>query len=106
MYEKLYFDNQNGKGFHYLRYIPKNAKNNEKLPLLVFMHGAGERGNTDGSEVDKVAVHGYFARVKEGKEYPFVMVAPQCPTGNYWGSYEKTYGSEISVSGRNSGYIK
>ena len=87
MYEKLYFDNQNGKGFHYLRYIPKNLTVEEKRPLLIFMHGAGERGNTDGTEVDKVAKHGYFARIAEGKEYPFIMVAPQCPLGNYWGSY-------------------
>ena len=87
MYEKLYFDNPAGNGFHYLKYIPSNIKADEKQPLLIFMHGAGERGNTDGSEVDKVAKHGYFARVAEGKEYPFVMVAPQCPSGNYWGSY-------------------
>lgn len=87
MYEKLYADNPTGQGFHYLKYTPKEEKAEGKYPLLVFMHGAGERGHADGSELDLIAMHGYFARVAEGKEYPFMMVAPQCPRDHYRGSY-------------------
>lgn len=87
MYEKLYAENPSGQSFHYLKYTPKETGENGKYPLLVFMHGAGERGNADGSELDVAARHGFFARVAEGKEYPFMMVAPQCPADHYWGSY-------------------
>lgn len=75
-----------GESFHYLKYTPK-AKSNEKMPLLIFMHGAGERGNSDGSELDLVACHGFFKEVAQGKEYPFMMVAPQCPKDKYWGTF-------------------
>ena len=87
MYSKLYFDNISGQGFYYLKYTPKNHTDDSKIPLLIFMHGAGERGNTDGSELELVAKHGYFAQAANGKDFPFVMVAPQCPRNNYWGSY-------------------
>ena len=49
MYEKLYFDNEGVKSFHYLKYTPESEDKQRKLPLVVFMHGAGERGEEDGS---------------------------------------------------------
>ena len=92
MYEKFYFDNPSGQGLHYLKYTPANAVKGEKLPLLVFMHGYGERGAADGSEVDRVAAHGYFKCIAKGEEYPFMMVAPQCPNNNFWGAYVESLG--------------
>lgn len=85
-YSKLYFDNPNGKSFHYLKYTPQSLSD-KKQPLLVFMHGAGERGADDGSELDRIARHGYFKDVSNGKDFPFVIVGPQCPRNKYWGSY-------------------
>ena len=86
MYEKLYCRLEAGENFHYLKYTPK-TNDSEKKPLLIFMHGAGERGEPDGSELERVGRHGYFKEVAEGKEFPFVMVAPQCPKDDYWGSF-------------------
>ena len=86
MYEKLYCRIAGGENFHYLKYTPKN-EGDEKKPLLVFMHGAGERGKRDGSELEKVALYGYFKDVADGKDFPFIMVAPQCPENEYWGSF-------------------
>jgi len=87
MYTKHYYNADFGQGFHYLKYTPKDLPTDEKLPLVIYMHGAGERGNADGSQVDLVSVHGYFKHIKQGKEYPVMMVAPQCPAGGYWGSH-------------------
>ena len=87
MYEKCYFDNPAGQGFHYLKYVPENATQEEKLPLLIFMHGYGERGPSDGSAVELVAKHGYFKNVAKGEGFPFIMVAPQCPNVGFWGGY-------------------
>ncbi len=87
MYEKKFCEIQAGQSFYYLKYTPK-TNNDEKMPLLIFMHGAGERGKADGSELDLVAVHGFFKDVaKHNKEFPFMMVAPQCPKNEYWGSF-------------------
>ena len=92
MIERLYFDNPNGQSFHYMLYTPEAWKGMKmKRPLVVFLHGYGERGPNDGGELDKVFIHGYPKAVKNGAEYPFMIAAPQCPTdskhGNLWSAY-------------------
>lgn len=86
-YEKLLFENPHGQDLPYLKYTPKGLPADGKFPLVVFMHGHGECGPDDGSEVDLVAKHGFLKHVAAGTDYPFMIVAPQCPRGNYWGSY-------------------
>ncbi len=65
----------------YLLSLPDGYKTSkEKFPLLIFLHGAGERGN----DLEKVKVHGPTRYLKEGRKYPFIVVAPQCPEGQIW----------------------
>lgn len=52
----------------------------KKRPLVVFLHGSGERGD----DLDKVKKHGPPARFMEGDGLPFVLLAPQCPPGVWW----------------------
>ena len=52
-------------------------------PFLLFLHGAGERGDTSGSDLKKVLLHGPWR--SPGVER-FFVVAPQCPTGQTWPS--------------------
>ena len=75
-----------GVEFGYLRYLPEDYEKGESFPLVVFLHGAGERGN----DLEKVAVHGYLKHVREGMSYPFVCVAPQCPDEKYWGCFTES----------------
>jgi predicted peptidase len=69
-------------GAQYLLYLPKDydAKSGKRWPLMLFLHGAGERG----TNLAKVAVHGPPKLVKEKKEFPFIIVSPQCPEGESW----------------------
>ena len=87
MVEKLFWENPKGQSFHYLRYLPRDLKPGEKRPLVIFLHGAGERGPADGSELDRVLRYFWLGRAAGGEEFPFLMLAPQCPDGKYWGSY-------------------
>ena len=67
----------------YLLYLPKGYETKDttkKWPLIMFLHGSGERG----SNVAKVAVHGPPKLVKNGKDLPFIIVSPQCPAGKGW----------------------
>jgi len=66
----------------YLLFLPEghSGKSAKKWPLMLFLHGAGERG----SDLDKVTVHGPPKLVKTKKDFPFVLVSPQCPTNQTW----------------------
>jgi pimeloyl-ACP methyl ester carboxylesterase len=69
--------------YQYLLYLPPEYEKNTKdrWPLIVFLHGAGERGN----DLEKVKTHGPPKIIKEGQELPFVVVSPQCPEKEGWG---------------------
>lgn len=66
----------------YLRYLPKDypGTNGQRWPLILFLHGAGERG----TDIQLAAVHGPLKRVKQGEAFPFIIVAPQCAAGELW----------------------
>ena len=52
----------------------------EAWPLLLFLHGAGERG----VDLGLVGVHGPLKEAAAGRPMPFVVVAPQVPFGGRW----------------------
>ena len=57
------------------------------VPLLLFLHGAGERGNESGEEIAKVKVHGpprLLDTPEVAKNFPAVTVSPQCKDGYAW----------------------
>ncbi|WP_274361427.1 prolyl oligopeptidase family serine peptidase [Paenibacillus thermotolerans] len=66
---------------NYLLYLPKQyEESEEKWPLIVFLHGAGERG----SDIEKVKIHG-IPKIAEGRDdFPFIAVSPQCPEDSFW----------------------
>jgi predicted peptidase len=60
---------------HFWLFAPANHAEKEKLPLLVFLHGAGERG----TDLEKVKIHGPPKIVDSKADFPFVVISPQCP---------------------------
>jgi predicted peptidase len=62
--------------------IPKEVPAGEKLPLLLFLHGAGERGDDNTKHVPvspmSLAPAGTF------EKFPCIIVAPQCPLNEWW----------------------
>ena len=69
----------------YWLFLPKDydAHAEKTWPLLLFLHGAGERGN----DIDKVMIHGPAKRLKEQafrENCPFIVVSPQCHEDHYW----------------------
>ena len=59
----------------YLLYLPKDYEKQELWPLVLFLHGAGERGE----DLELVKKHGPPKLIGEGKHFPFIVVSPQCP---------------------------
>jgi len=66
----------------YLIYLPKDyhAPSKTRWPLILFLHGAGERG----TNLSKVAAHGPPKLVKQARDFPFIIVSPQCPANQRW----------------------
>ena len=73
-----YYENEEKDAFVYLPHNYKN-ENNKKWPLILFLHGNGERGNGK-DELDYVLFHGplYEAWVQK-KKLPFIIISPQLP---------------------------
>lgn len=63
-------------------YVPDAYENDPDTawPLVVFLHGAGERGS-DPALLDR---HGPAKEAAEGREFPFLLLAPQCPEDSVW----------------------
>lgn len=64
--------------------FPKNYKKSNRYPLILFLHGAGERGNDN----QKQLIHGasLFTQASNRENFPAIVVAPQCPLDSYWSS--------------------
>lgn len=71
-------------GMRFLLYLPKgyDRQDGRKWPLIVFLHGSGERGD----DIEKVKVHGPPKLVAAGQDFPFIIVSPQAPRNTVWNS--------------------
>ena len=72
----------NGDTLLYRNLKPANMKAGEKYPLVIFLHGAGERGNDN----EKQLAHGsqMFLNPVNRNRYPAFVIFPQCPQDGYW----------------------
>lgn len=61
---------------------PQNYNAKKKYPLVLFLHGAGERGNNNEAQL----VHGskLFTDSANRSRYPAIVVFPQCPYTDFW----------------------
>ncbi len=66
----------------YLLYLPKNYQEQDKLPLMLFLHGRGESNGP----LSLVAKWGPPRLVARGDELPYIIVSPQCPRADSWKS--------------------
>jgi len=83
-YQKKEFVFAEGKVLPYRILYPENYDKNKKYPLLLFLHGAGERGNDN----EKQLTHGarLFITEESRKNFPAIIVLPQCPQESFWAS--------------------
>ena len=80
MKNKVYTHAKFGK-FNYIVHEGKRKTDGEKLPMLVFLHGAGERGD----DYEKLFVHGPAKYIRNGSfTTDAIVVCPQCPSGFVW----------------------
>ncbi len=62
-------------------YLPPGYEGGSQAwPLLVFLHGSGERG----SDLARVKTHGPPKQVEQGRDLPFILCSPQLEAGRAW----------------------
>lgn len=83
--------------YHYIKYLPKGYRGDTltKWPLLLYLHGGSARGT------DTIDLYDYgpFDQTYRGREFPFIIIAPQCPKHIRWSTenwFENFYSEIIS----------
>ena len=66
--------------FPFVEYSPE--KTDKKLPLIIQLHGADERGKGE-EDLSLVEIHG-FAKILKEAEYECKVIMPQCPLDSFW----------------------
>ena len=82
LYEKKEFKISETKALPYRILFPENYDRTKTYPLVLFLHGAGERGNDN----EKQLTHGakLFLSTKARKDFPCIVIFPQCSSESAW----------------------
>jgi predicted peptidase len=74
--------------FGYNIFYPESyGKSGRKWPLFLWLHGAGERGSDNVSQL--IHIVPYLASDLVQTKYPCIVVAPQCPAEDYWAPFRR-----------------
>lgn len=86
-YEKKVFVAPQGDSLSYRLLRPEVEKLGQKYPLVLFLHGAGERG----SDNEKQLTHGgqMFLNPVNREKHPAFVLMPQCPEEGYWAYFSR-----------------
>jgi predicted peptidase len=85
LFDKLLFTSKKGTlPYRFLK--PVNPGVKETFPLIIFLHGAGERG--DDNEAQLKHVTDLFLNSNYRGKYPCYVITPQCPEKQWWANYQ------------------
>jgi pimeloyl-ACP methyl ester carboxylesterase len=68
--------------YRYVSYVPADydADTGKKWPLVVYLHGGSDRG----TDLKKLYASGIPDQIYRGRQFPFIVLAPQCPEHLRW----------------------
>ena len=92
--------NPKNVNYHYLPYLPSDYEldSTRRWPLIIYLHGGSHRG----TDLNKLYTYGIPDQIYRGREFPFIIVSPQCPKYMWWSSddwFENFY-NEITTQYR------
>ena len=81
-FEARIFSSVDGTKLPYRLLKPANIEAGKKYPLVIFLHGSGERGDDNAAQLK----HGAPACAKSDarEKFPCFVFAPQCPKDKKW----------------------
>lgn len=89
-YEAKVFTGGNGKTIPYRQLSPESPQAGQRYPLILFLHGAGNRGTDNKLQLQWTLP--VFCSAENRKKHPCFVLAPQCPKDKRW--VEVDWGSD------------
>jgi predicted peptidase len=86
-----------GDTLRYRMLTPLHYNTHKKYPLIIFLHGSGERGRDNAAQL----LHGGDLFLKDSirQAFPAFVVFPQCPPGMTWAPFRLRRDSTGKVTG-------
>lgn len=81
--ERRQFSASDGTTLPYRLYLPSNYDPDKAYPVLLFLHGAGERGNDNAAQLKHV-IPNLFNNQQDSPVFDSILIVPQCPSGQQW----------------------
>jgi len=78
------FKDGSGHVLPYRIFVPRNLPATKKVPLVLFLHGSGGRGNDNLRQLTDQSASLVFVQPENQARWPVFMVAPQCPQDQQW----------------------
>src|SRR5262245_46355316 len=82
LFEKRLFVGRRSTRLPYRLSRPPVIESGKTYPLVVFLHGAGERGSDNQAQLKWCVAD--FAKPEIRERHPCFVLAPQCPKGQKW----------------------
>lgn len=92
LYQSRVFESASGQRLPYRLLAPEKVEPDEKYPLVLFLHGAGERGEDNERQLHNGGRR--FVEADARQAFPCWVLAPQCPAGRYWVDMDWRRGEE------------
>lgn len=83
MEDRTFESTKTGISMKYRLYVPPNYNSSKKYALVTYLHGIGERGSDNLSQINVNNLL-LYRLISENEKYPCIILVPQCPLLNYW----------------------
>ncbi len=103
--DALSYTDEDNTVLHYRLYVPDDYSAEKEYPLVLFLHGAGERGTNNFSQINNVGIINRIIN-SDTADFDCIIVAPQCATNNQWVDTPWAYGSYVQDNIPISKYMK
>jgi len=80
----LHYIDGSGNSLPYRLFTPAGRGAGQRFPLVLFLHGAGGRGNDNLMQIDDEPIALTFCAPDHQIDWPCFMIAPQCPVDKTW----------------------
>lgn len=92
--KEVFYDTKNGNSLPYNLYVPKDYSASKKYPVILFLHGAGEMGTDNQTQLNGIRNLLYYNADFVSQ---CILICPQ--TNEWWNLDQNTYGDEKGTLG-------